>query len=360
MGSEEHLPDAKKLLSSYDLNNLTICTLCSHSSMQIFNGARKEGIKTLGVCIKGRSKMYEAFPLGKPDEFIEVDSYSELMDLEDELLARNAVLIPHGSMVEYVGAENFLRLGVPTFGNRRVLRWESSRELEMQWLTEAGVSTPRYYSSIEEVDRPVIVKLWGAKGGRGFFVAKDGSELREKLKNFESDYTIQEFVLGTRFYLHYFHSPISKEGYRIKHGSLEFLSIDRRIESNVDEIYKLGTPSEIESLGVPITYVVTGNVPVVIRESLLLKAFEIGAAVVEKSYELFGGMIGPFSLETICTDQLEFEVFEVSARIVAGTNPFISGSPYSDLIRPDMSTGRRIAIELKNAAAMGELEKILS
>ena len=42
-------------------------------------------------------------------------------------------------------------------------------------------------------------------------------------------------------------------------------------------------------------------------------------------------MIGPFCLETIVTDKLEFKVFEISARIVAGSNPFIGGSPYSDI-----------------------------
>ena len=45
----------------------------------------------------------------------------------------------------------------------------------------------------------------------------------------------------------------------------------------------------------------------------------MGRRVVEKSIELFGGMIGPFCLETMVTDALEFKVFEVSARLVAGT-----------------------------------------
>ena len=61
-------------------------------------------------------------------------------------------------------------------------------------------------------------------------------------------------------------------------------------------------------------------------------------------------MIGPFCLETVVTDQLEFKVFEISARIVAGTNPYIGGSPYTELIEPGLSTGRRIAQEIKLAA----------
>src|SRR5256886_17564515 len=76
--------------------------------------------------------------------------------------------------------------------------------------------------------------------------------------------------------------------------------------------------------------------------------------------ELFGGMIGPFCLETIVTDKLEFKVFEISTRIVAGTNLFIAGSPYSDLTEPGMSTGRRIAREIRIGQKQGRLAAILS
>jgi len=53
-------------------------------------------------------------------------------------------------------------------------------------------------------------------------------------------------------------------------------------------------------------------------------------------------------------------VFEISCRIVAGTNPYISGSPYSDMIEPGMSTGQRIAREIKDARDMNMLEYVLS
>ena len=57
---------------------------------------------------------------------------------------------------------------------------------------------------------------------------------------------------------------------------------------------------------------------------------------------------------------MEFKVFEISARIVAGTNPYTFGSPYSEMIQPDLSTGRRIAQEVKYAAKKGQLEEILT
>ena len=82
--------------------------------------------------------------------------------------------------------------------------------------------------------------------------------------------------------------------------------------------------------------------------------------MVEPSFELFGGVIGPFSLETVCTDTLELVVFEISARIVAGTNPFVSTSPYSDLAYDHMSSGRRVAREIRLAREKGRLLEVLS
>ena len=117
---------------------------------------------------------------------------------------------------------------------------------------------------------------------------------------------------------------------------------------------------ELKKLDIYPSFVVTGNVPLTIRESLLAEVFEMGEKVVERSFELFGGIIGPFCLETIVNDRLEFKVFEVSARIVAGTNPFISGSPYSDFISLNLSTGRRIAQEIKMAKESDKLDEILS
>jgi 5-formaminoimidazole-4-carboxamide-1-(beta)-D-ribofuranosyl 5'-monophosphate synthetase len=71
-------------------------------------------------------------------------------------------------------------------------------------------------------------------------------------------------------------------------------------------------------------------------------------------------MLGPFCLETIETDQLEFKDFEISARIVAGSNPFIGGSPYSDINERFMSTGRRIARSIRKALDADRLDEIIS
>jgi 5-formaminoimidazole-4-carboxamide-1-(beta)-D-ribofuranosyl 5'-monophosphate synthetase len=347
------------MLASYDKKNLTIATVCSHSSLQIFNGAKKEGFRTLGISVGEVKKFYDAFPLGKPDEFFIVKNYKDIIKYSEELLQKNVIIIPHGSFVEYLGAKNFLKLRLPTFGNRKVLSWESDRKKEKQWLESAGLTMPKQIKDPRQINKPVIVKYHGAKGGKGFFIAKTYDEFTKRVDK-NKTYFIQEFVMGTRYYLHYFYSPIQNNAYKLNKGSLQLLSMDRRDETTIDEVQRLGSIAELEELGIHPTFVVTGNIPIVMRESLLSKVFYMGEAVVEKSIGLFGGIIGSFCLETVVTEDLEFKVFEISARIVAGTNPFIAGSPYSELIQPDLSTGRRIAQEIKFAAKNDLLEKIHS
>jgi 5-formaminoimidazole-4-carboxamide-1-(beta)-D-ribofuranosyl 5'-monophosphate synthetase len=347
------------ILANYDKNKLTIATVCSHSSLQIFDGARKEGFRTLGISVGKVKKFYDAFPLGKPDEFFIVDNYKDIIKHAKKLQEKNVIIIPHGSFVEYLGAKNFLQLNLPTFGNRKVLMWESDRKKEKQWLEGAGLTMPRQIKDPRKIDNPVIVKYHGAKGGKGFFVAKTYEEFKKRVDR-SKPYFIQEFVMGTRYYLHYFYSPIQNDAYKLSKGSLQLLSMDRRDETTIDEVQRLGSIAELEEIGIHPTFVVTGNIPIVIRESLLPQVFKMGEAVVEKSLKLFGGVLGSFCLETVVTEDLEFRVFEISARIVAGTNPYITGSPYSDLIQPNLSTGRRIAQEIKYANKKNLLHEILS
>jgi 5-formaminoimidazole-4-carboxamide-1-(beta)-D-ribofuranosyl 5'-monophosphate synthetase len=336
----------------------TIATVCSHSSLQIFHGARAEGFPSLGICVGPPPKFYDAFPLARPDRFLSVTKMPEIVPRSPELRDAGAILIPHGSFVEYLGPAAFTQLDVPVFGNRAVIEWESDRRKERVWLESAGVRMPKRYEEPSEVDGPVIVKYYGAKGGKGFFLAKN----REALEDFTptGPHVIQEYVLGTRYYVHFFYSPLSDRGYRVGHGSLELLGMDRRDEANIDELYKLGAQEELLKAGIRPTFVVTGNVPVILRESLLPQVFDVGARIVERSIELFGGMVGPFCVEGIMTEELEFKVFEISTRIVAGTNLFISGSPYSDLVEPGLSTGRRIAREIRRGQREGRLSEILS
>jgi 5-formaminoimidazole-4-carboxamide-1-(beta)-D-ribofuranosyl 5'-monophosphate synthetase len=351
--------DGRALIPDVDPSRITIATFCSHTSLQIFHGARKEGFRTLGICVGAPPRYFEGFPLGRPDEFLVLKDHQDLFNHAEELRRKNVIVVPHGSFVEYLGAHKFLDLPLMTFGNRNVLPWESDRGRAKTWLDKAGLQLPRHISDPRDIIEPVIVKYHGAKGGRGFFIARNYHEFKARIDE-TKPYTIQEFVLGTRYYIHYFYSPLRDDAYRLSKGSLQMLGADRRDETNIDEANRLGSIAELEALGIKPTFVVSGNFPLVIRESLLPKIFKMGEGVVESSLPLFGGMIGPFCLETVVTDQLEFKVFEISARIVAGTNPYIGGSPYTELIEPGLSTGRRIAQEIKLGAQTKRLGEIVS
>ncbi len=344
--------DRKKsgdILSGYK-DKFTIATICSHSSLQIFSGAREEGIKTIGICKMENRKLYESFPLAKPDEFIIVDDYRNIP--VDELVARNAIVVPHGSFVEYVG-EKYDDLPVPAYGNRASIAWERSRDKMFEWMRKAGIRTPKIMKP-EEISGPALVKFPGAKGGRGYMIVSSYDEFRRRVGDRKC--MVQEFLIGVRAYPHFFFSPISQIGYKTAHGRLEMLGVDKRVESSADEIARAVSAG----LTPRISFTVIGNEPMVLRESLLSDYMEIGKRVCDISHLLFGGMIGPFCIETIITEDLEIYAFELSARIVAGTNLYPSGSPYSGYYYNEpMSTGRRIARELKEAAKKKRLKEIV-
>ena len=359
-------------LANYDRDNITIGVVASHSSLQILHGARIEGFRTLGIAVgENRRRFYKAFPGAEPDEWLMLENYREMLDHAEWFRERNVVIIPHGSLVEYLGSTNYRELQVPTFGNRGILHWESSRERQRRWLEAGGCTMPKVLEDPRDIEGPVIVKYAGAKGGRGYFIARNYRDFRRNV-DIEEEFTIQEYVLGCRYYLHFFFDPTATDGFQVRGkgshagknmGRLELLSMDRRDESNVDEFYKLGSLRDLREMGVEPSFVVTGNQPVVIRESLLPRAFEMAEGTVAESFELeegSRGMIGPFCLETIVTDALEFKVFEISARIVAGSNPFVGGSSYSDINEERMSTGRRIARSIRKACLSNRLEDILS
>ena len=60
--------DVTKILDKYDPKKLTIATLGSHSSLNIFKGAKEEGFRTIAICKEKDAIMYKKFPLA--DEVI--------------------------------------------------------------------------------------------------------------------------------------------------------------------------------------------------------------------------------------------------------------------------------------------------
>ncbi len=330
-----------------------IATLGSHSALQILKGAHDEGFSTIAICKKGSEKVYKSFKVA--DKIISIDDYRDLLKIQDELLRENAILIPHASFIAYMGYEEVEKLKVPYYGNKKILRWESDRNLERKWLKAAGLKLPLIFNNPKDIDRPVIVKLHGAKGGMGYFIAKHEKDVREKIKPYkgEEGYVIQEYILGVPLFIHYFYSSLT--------GELEIMGFDKRYESNVDSLGRISARDQLALEKVDPSYVIVGNMPIVVRESYLPRLIEMGEDVIKESKKIAPpGLFGPFCLETILTPKEEIIVFEISARIVAGTNPYINGSPYTWLkYNEPMSTGRRIAREIKIAIKQNKLGKVL-
>ncbi len=335
--------------------DFTIATMGSHSALQILKGARDEGMRNLVICKKGSERPYKSYDVA--DEYLFIDDWKNWdAKLEAELIKRNAIIIPHGSFISYLGHERVQSMKPMYYGTKEILEWESNRTMEREWLLKAGLLLPRVFKTPDDIDGPVIVKFHGAGGGFGYFVAtspKQFHEVKNRKYPDDNDFVIQEYIVGSPVYVHYFYSPVT--------GELEIMGMDKRYESNADSIGRIRAEDQLAA-NIFTSYTIVGNFPIVVRESLLPEMFAMGDRVVAESRKLKAGkgLFGPFCLEMIITRKLQMYVFEISARIVAGTNPFIEGSPYTALkYDVPMSTGRRIAREIKQAVEQGKLSDIL-
>jgi len=172
-----------KIVEKYDQNKIAIGTLGSHSSLNIFKGAKEEGFRTVCICKEKDAIMYQKFPL--VDELIIVKDFSELLSeaLQERLRKLNVVLIPHGSFTAYLSTDELVNsLNVPMFGNRQLLHWEADRKEQEEWLRQAGLRLPATFKTPEDIDRLIIAKLPGAKGGRGYFLADSPKAFYIKFK----------------------------------------------------------------------------------------------------------------------------------------------------------------------------------
>lgn len=333
------------------MSDLTIATLGSHSSLQILKGAKDEGLKTLVICKKGTERVYESFRVA--DTIVSVDDFGQIEQIDAALVKHDAILIPHGSLVAAGKLDELVGMKTKYFGNRNILPIEADRQKQREWLAGASLNQPRIFTDPADISGPVIVKFFGAAGGKGYFLTHSPEDFERKIKEQPGKrYILQQYIVGTPIYIHYFHSPLT--------GELEIMGFDKRYESNVDSVGRVAARDQIE-LGIETSYTIVGNMGLVVRESLLPEFFAMGERVVEASKKLDSvGLFGPFCLETVVTPDLKTYVFEIPARIVAGTNPYVNGSPYTDIRYGEpMSTGRRIAREIKTADEQGRLGEIL-
>jgi 5-formaminoimidazole-4-carboxamide-1-(beta)-D-ribofuranosyl 5'-monophosphate synthetase len=337
----------------------SIATLGSHCSLQVLKGAKDEGLKTILVCEKKREKLYKRFPF--IDELIIVDSFKEVLDqrCQKTLEENNAVLIPHGTLVAQMSSEEIESIKTPVFGNKWILRWESDREMKEKLMAEAKLPMPEPVTNPKDIEKLSIVKRQGAAGGKGYFMAASEDDYHAKRNQLISEgiiskdetLYIQEYAAGVLAYLTFFYSPLKEE--------LEFFGVDQRHESDIEGLGRIPAGQQIKSEKVP-SFNVIGNSPLVLRESLLDEVYKMGENFVEAAKRVVApGMNGPFCIEGVYDENARFTSFEFSARIVAGSNIYMDGSPYYSLLfNETMSMGKRIAREVRTATKSNQLDKI--
>lgn len=356
------------IIDRYDAKSITIGTIGSHSALEVMDGAKDEGVKTLCICQKGRDLPYRRFKR-LSDEIITLDKFSDILNRENQekLRERNCIMVAHRAFTAYLGYDNIENnFKVPVFGNRSLLRAEERTATRNQYylIEKAGLRHPKIYRKPADISGPAMVKVQEAKRKleRAFFIVTSYEDYKRKAKqkieqgavskqDLENA-VIEEYVLGTYFNLNFFHSPLT--------GETEFLGIERRLQTNLHDFVSIPAKQQME-MDVQTQNIEVGHTPASIRESLLEKVFEMGdkfAAAARKEYP--PGIIGPISLQSVVTTDLDFVVYDVSLR-VPGNPIMATTSPYTKYYYGHtMGVGRRIAMEIKNAAAQRKLRDIVT
>ena len=356
------------IVSHYDLKDVTVGTIGSHSALEIMDGAKDENLKTICICQKGRELPYRRFKR-LADEIILLDKFSDIIypENQEKLRQSNTIMVAHRAFTAYLGYDNIeSNLRVPVFGNRLLLRAEERTAPRNQYylLEKSGIRHPKLYHKPSDIDGPAMIKVQEAtrKLERAFFIASSYEDYEKKSKQkieqglvTRQDLdraTIEEYVPGTYFNLNFFVSPLT--------GETEFLGIERRLQTNIHDIASLSARQQME-IDVPIQYIEVGHTPASIRESLLEKVFEMGDRIsVAARKEYPPGIIGPISLQSVVTVDLDFVVYDVSLR-VPGNPIMATTSPYAKYYYGHtMGVGRRIAMEIKDATRQRKLPDIVT
>lgn len=369
-------------LARYDRTALALCSVGSHSALDVAYGARAQGLRNLIVTADGRERTYARYyarredpSRGCVDETLQLPDFAALLDAEmqERLLLRHAIFVANRSFEVYLHErypydEIERRMLVPFFGNRRLLRAEERDEAENQYalLERASIRHPRSFASPSQIDRLVMVKAAHATVTfeRAFFLCDSPAQYEEQAARLIAAgmvtpaglaaARIEEYALGPSVNLNFFYSPML--------GELELLGTDTRRQTNLDGLRGL-PPSQLgAAANVAVRMEEAGHIATTLTESMLESAFEIGERFVVAAREANSpGVIGPFALQCIIVagPPKAFVVYDVSLRIPG--SPGTRYTPYSAyLFGRDVSVGERIAMEVVMARDTDRLSEILT
>lgn len=362
--------------------------VASHSALDTFDGAAAEGFRTLAICQRGRERTYSQYfrafrdvtgnlLKGCVDTALVMDKFDELLDegVQERLRQSGVLLVPNRALSSYLAIDALEeKLNLPILGSRAMLRIEerSERENYYSLLEKAQIPTPHPIADVKQIEGLTIVKLPHAKKRleRGFFTCASHAEFLKKSGALLAQGTVtqedldkarvEQYILGPVFNFNFFLSPLAP---RIER--LELLGVDERRESSLDGMVRLPAEQQLalpESARIP-EYTVVGHGSLTVRESLLEEVFKVGEKFVDAAKERYPpGILGPFCLQTCIDKDGKPFVFDVAARLGGGTNIHMAmGHPYANTLwRVPMSSGRRLAFELRRALDEGRLEELVT
>jgi len=372
----------------YRAEDTCIGVIASHSALDTCDGAVEEGFRTIAFCQKGRERTYSTYlkakrdPSGKVlrgviDEPVLLDRFGDIMhpDRQAWMRDRSMLMVPNRALTAYIGIDKVEEdLAVPLLGSRNMLRSEEREEQQSYyWLLEkAGLPFPERINDPDRIDGLTIVKLHHRvkKLERGFFTASTPEEYHEKSRLLIEQGVIdaetlagarmERYIIGPVFNFDLFHSPLEDEM-----APIELLGVDWRFETSLDGHVRLPARQQMELKGAQMwpEYTVCGHNSATVRESLLEKVFPMAERFVEAAREHYPpGIIGPFCLQTCVDKDLNFYIYDVAPRTGGGTNVHMwSGHPYGNALwRAPVSTGRRLAMEVRRAILEERLDEIVT
>ena len=358
--------EIKKIVNDY--NDIRIGVLGSHSALEVMDGAKEENFETTVYCQKGREGPYQRF--GRiADEIVVLDKFKDMtsVKIQKKLRDSNTIVVPHRSLTVYLGydaLENSFK--VPIFGNRKLFQAEERTAKRNQYflLEKAKIKYPKLFRDPKKINKPCIVKVQEKNRPleRAFFTVSSYKDYKEKSdtkikqgliskKDLEKA-SIEELAIGTYMNFNFFHTPISEQ--------VDFIGIERRLQTNVHDYNALPARQQM-NIDIDLQNIEVGHTPASIRESLLEKVFKMGDKFVDAvKKEYAPGIIGPFSLQSVITKDLELVVYDVSLRVPG--NPIVATtSPYTKYqYGKTFGVGRRIAIEIKRAYEEDRLDEIVT
>jgi 5-formaminoimidazole-4-carboxamide-1-(beta)-D-ribofuranosyl 5'-monophosphate synthetase len=380
-----------RALTAYDPSRLTLCSIGSHSALEVAYGARAQGLRNLIVTAKSREQTYGRYfarvqtPVarGCVDEVLEVETFPDILreDVQQQLYERNVVFVPNRSFEVYLHQqydydEIERRMLVPFFGSRTLLRAEERGRSDSTaddgetdqyaLLTKASIRHPRRYAKPDDIDRLVMVKAPHARVSfeRAFFLASSPEEYYATADRLMAEGSlnprglasarIEEYALGPSVNLNFFYSPIL--------GELELAGTDTRRQTNL-EGFRNVPPAAFDAVrNISMSLEEAGHIATTLIESMLEPAFAMGERFVSAAKEVRPpGIIGPFALQCVIVagPPKELICYDVSLRIPG--SPGTRYTPYSAYRwGRDVSVGERIAMEIVMARDTNRLPDVLT